>query len=390
MKDTTTPPSQPDEQTRIEEETGVNLGRRGLIKGATAMAAVGLGLHGQSQAKETSSTKAKQLSVAGYAYDRIRAIQDGSAGIEGYDIQFHTENIYGVNAGVFGPSRKYNISEVGLIPYIAKFANEDFRAYTLIPVFISRIFRHRNIFVRADSGIKKPEDLRGKRVGTTHYGSSACTWIKGFLEDQFGVKPGEMHWVEADKGSDGSTPKPQEYFLPENFPLEKGPKGVDESELLTSGKVDALILPITPKAFSDGDPMVQRLFPDLRAVETAYYKKEGVFPIMHAVAVQRDLADKNPALLQSIFEMYSKAKQAAYDDLETTTSLKVTLPWATAELEDTRALMGDNYWPYGIKANRKELEAVMRYMHDQGLTKRRVGVEEIFHPATLDFMEPAT
>jgi 4,5-dihydroxyphthalate decarboxylase len=196
-----------------------------------------------------------------------------------------------------------------------------------------------------------------------------------------------MHWVEADKGSDGSTPKPQEYFLPENFPLEKGPKGVDESELLTSGKVDALILPITPKAFSDGDPRVQRLFPDLRAVETAYYKKERVFPIMHAVAVQRDLAYKNPALLKSIFEMYSKAKQTAYDDLETTTSLKVTLPWATAELEDTRALMGDNYWPYGIKANRKELEAVMRYMHDHGLTKRRVGVEEIFHPSTLDFSE---
>jgi 4,5-dihydroxyphthalate decarboxylase len=108
---------------------------------------------------------------------------------------------------------------------------------------------------------------------------------------------------------------------------------------------------------------------------------------MHAVAVQRDLADKSPALLQSIFEMYSKAKQAAYDDLETTTSLKVTLPWATAELEDTRALMGDNFWPYGIKANRKELEAVMRYMHDQGLTKRRVGVEEVFHPSSLELTE---
>ncbi|MEP4076304.1 hypothetical protein [Haloferula sp.] len=362
------------------------LDRRGVLKAASMAAVAGLGLRGQSRAEEKSA-QPKSLSVAGYAYDRIRAIQDGSAGIEGYDLRFHVESIYGANSHVFGPSRKYNISEVGLIPYISKFANEDFRSYCLIPVFISRIFRHRNIFVRADSGINKPEDLRGKRVGTTHYGSSACTWIKGFLEDQFDVKANEMHWVEADKGSDGSTPKPQEYFLPDNFPLEKGPAGVNESELLTSGNVQALIVPITPKAFADGDPMVRRLFSNVRAVETEYYKKEGVFPIMHAVAIQRELADKNPTLLKSVFEMYSKAKQAAYADLETTTSLKVTLPWATSEFEDTRALMGDNFWPYGIQSNRKDLECIMRYMHDQGLTKRRVEVEKIFHPSTLDFSE---
>jgi 4,5-dihydroxyphthalate decarboxylase len=363
---------------------GSGVSRRGLIKAAVATAALGVGFRARSIA---AAAENDQLNVAGYAYDRIRAIQDGAVGIEGFDVSFHAENIYGLNANVFGPAQKYLVSEVGLIPYIAKFANEDFRAYTLIPVFISRIFRHRNIFVRTDSGIEKPEDLRGKRVGTTHYGSSATTWIRGFLQDQHGIKAGDMHWVEAVEGSDGSTPKPQEYFLPKDFPLEKGPPGVDESELLLTGRVQALMPPITPKAFLDRDPMVRRLYPNVFDAEKAYYKETGVFPIMHAIAIRRDVADKNPDLPKAVFEMYSKAKQAAYADLETTTSLKVTLPWATQEFEETRSLMGDNFWPYGIKANRKELEAVMRYTHEQGLAKRRVDFEEMFHPSTLNLME---
>lgn len=369
-----------------QKTTKSSFGRRGLIKAAAAMGTVG-GSARWGSTTTAAQAKSGQLSVAGYAYDRIRAIQDGVVGIDGFDVSFHAENIYGLNAAVFGPAQKYPVSEVGLIPYIAKFANEEFRAYTLIPVFISRIFRHRNIFVRTDSGIEKPEDLRGRRVGTTHYGSSASTWVKGLLRDQYGIKPEDMHWVEAVESSDGATPKPQEYFLPDDFPLERGPAGVNESELLLAGKVEALIQPITPKAFIDGDPAIRRLFEDVYAAEKTYHKETGVFPIMHAVAVRRDFVDQNPGIVEAIFEMYSQAKQAAYDDLETTTSLKVTLPWATQEFEETRALMGNNYWPYGIKANRKALELVMRYTHEQGLTKRRVAIEEVFHPFSLEFIE---
>ena len=380
------PQSNPAADRNDQQIASSSFARRGLIKGAAAMAGLGVAFRGRNHAADTATTK-NQLSVAGYAYDRVRAIQDGAVGIDGFDISFKAENIYGLNGSIFGPARTYSVAEVGLIPYIAKYANEDFRAYSLIPVFISRIFRHRNIFVRADSGIEKPEDLKGKRVGTTHYGSSASTWIRGFLQDQHQIRAEDVHWVEAVKGSDGSTPKPQKYFLPDGFPLEKGPAGVDESELLVSGTVQALVPPITPKAFLDRNPIVKRLYPDVFDVEKAYYRETGIFPIMHAIAIRRDVVDKNPDLPKAVFEMYSEAKQIAYADLETTTSLKVTLPWATQEFEETQELMGRNFWRYGVEANHKALDAVMRYTHEQGLTKRRVAIEEIFHPSTMDLIE---
>ena len=219
---------------------------------------------------------------------------------------------------------------------------------------------------------------------------SAPTWIRGFLQDIHGVRPEEMHWVETTKSSDKGNlqaDKLGQYLLPDGFPFEKGPPGVDESELIIAGDVDALIIAITPQAYLDRHPKVRRLYPDFRSAEREYYEKTGVFPIMHVIAIRKDFADANPDLPAMIFAMYSRAKQAAYDDLETTTSLKVTLPWVTQGFEDTRALMGDNFWPYGIEANRKELELVMRYTHEQGLAKRRLKVEEIFHPSTLKLSE---
>jgi 4,5-dihydroxyphthalate decarboxylase len=157
--------------------------------------------------------------------------------------------------------------------------------------------------------------------------------------------------------------------------------------MIIAGDVDALITAIEPKAYTDGHPKIKRLFPDVRAVEREYYKKTGVFPIMHVVAVRKDFADANPSLPKALFSMYSQAKQAAYDDLEAAEVLKVTLPWVNQDLEETRALMGENFWPYGVKANRKELDLVLRYTHEQGLAKRRLKVEEIFHHSTLNLIE---
>lgn len=330
-----------------------------------------------------------EVNIAGYAYDRVRAIQDGRLDLDGFDVRFHPENIYSLNEQVFGPKRTYEVSETGLIPFVTKFANEDFRAYTLLPIFVSRIFRHRNIFVRTDRGIEKPEDLRGKRVATPGYGMSSLTWIRGFLQDVHGVKPDDMQWIETAKSSDGAKLNSgfANYFLPDDFPLEKGPDGVDESEMILAGDVDALITAIEPKAYTDGHPKIRRLFPDFRSVEKQYYKQTGVFPIMHVIAIRKDFADANPTVPKALFSMYSQAKQAAYEDLATTTSLKVTLPWVTQEFEDTRKLMGDNYWPYGVAANRKELDLVMRYTYEQGLAKRRIRVEEIFHPSSLEMSE---
>ncbi len=148
-----------------------------------------------------------------------------------------------------------------------------------------------------------------------------------------------------------------------------------------------MITAITPRAFLEGNPNIKRLFPNVKAAEQSYYRNTGVFPIMHAVAIRTDIIDKNPSLPKAVFEMYSKAKKIAYDNLEGTTSLKVTLPWVADEFEETRKLMGTNFWPYGIEANRKELELVMRYVYEQGLTKRQIDFEEIFHPSVLTLLE---
>jgi len=363
--------------------------RRKFMKTSIAGATLGaLGVLG-GRAGQAAEAEKLQINVAGYAYDRVRAIMDGRAGIEGADVNFGVEDIYAVNKFAFGAEHKYEVTELGLIPFITKYINNDFRDYTLIPVFISRIFRHRNIFVHVDSGIEKPGDLRGKRVGTPGYGMSANTWIRGFLLDEYGVKANEMRWIETTKSSDGGALNKGlgGYFLPDGFPLEKGPPGVDESKLLLNGDCDALITAITPKAFLEGNPKIRQLFPDVRAAEKDYYKKTGLFPIMHVVAMRTDFIKANPWLPKAVFEMYSVAKQKAYADLETTTSLKVTLPWVTQEFEETRALMGENYWPYGIEPNRKELELVMRYVHEQGLVKRRLKFEELFHPSTLKLKE---
>jgi 4,5-dihydroxyphthalate decarboxylase len=381
----------------MEYEMTQNSKRRDFLKiaalGGAAGTLAGLGSLPAGAAGSVSKSDSKQveIKVAGYDYDRVRGIMDGKTGIPGRKVSFHYENIYALNASAFGPKKTYEVTEMGFIPYVNQYINNDFRDYTLIPVFISRTFRHRNVFVRADSDIKKPEDLKGKRVGTPGYGMAANTWIRGFLLDQHGVKADDMQWIETTKSSDGGALNKgfNQYYLPDDFPLVNGPPGVDESELLLSGACDALITAITPKSFSDGDPRIKTLFPDTRAAEQDYFRKTGLFPIMHVVAVRRDAIDADPTLPKAVFDMYSGAKQIAYDNMATTTSLKVTLPWVTQEFEQTQEIMGTNFWPYGIEPNRNELELVMRYVYEQGLAKKKLNFEEMFHPSTLTLVESA-
>ena len=354
------------------------------LSGAAALSL----LAARSGAAPAATTTAK-IKVAGYPYDRVQAIKDGVVGIDQADVSFHNEGIYSLNDHAFGPDKTYEVTELGLIPYVTKYINEGFRGYIPIPVFISRTFRHRDIYVNVNSGIEKPEDLRGKRVGTPGYGSSSCTWIRGMLHDEYGVAPGDMNWIETTKSSDikgvvnSGSGAGSRYELADDFPLVRGAPGVDESELLLSGGCDALITAITPTAYAERNPNIRRLFTSPKSAEQAYFKKTGLFPIMHVVAIQADAAKAKPWLPAAALQMYTEAKQIAYANLGTTTVLKTTLPWAMDEYEETQKLMGDDYWRYGIEANRKELDLVMRYTYEQGLVKRQIDFEELFHPATL-------
>jgi len=363
------------------------LNRRETLKlsGAAALGLLTTGNRGASA--EISDS---EITVAGYSYDRVQAIRDGQVGMAQEEVSFHDSNIYALNDLAFGPDKTYDVTELGLIPYVTKYINDDFRDYTLLPVFVSRTFRHRNLYVHADSGIEKPEDLRGRKVGTPGYGSSANTWVRGMLQDQYGIAAADLQWIESRQSSDikgsvsSSNGGGSRYQLADDFPLTSGPPGVDESDLLLSGGCDALITPITPRAYMEGNPKIRQFFSPLKEAEQQYFRDTGLFPIMHAVAIRRDLAKAKPDLPAKIIQMYSEAKRIAYANLATTTVLRTSLPWATEEYNETRHIMGDDYWRYGIEANRKELESVMRYAYEQGLVKRHMEFEALFHPSTLE------
>ena len=164
------------------------------------------------------------------------------------------------------------------------------------------------------------------------------------------------------------------------------PAGKDESELLVDRDVDALFHALEPRAFVEGNPKVRRLFKDVRAVEQDYYTRTGIFPIMHAVAIRNDLVKEHPWLPEAVFRAYSQAKTMAYQSMGKNWFFE-TLPWYAQEMENTRQVMGNNFFPYGIEPNRKALETLFRYSHEQGLAQRELTIEELFEPSTLKLME---
>jgi 4,5-dihydroxyphthalate decarboxylase len=337
--------------------------------------------------RTTSKFGPLSLTVAGYPFDRVKGLVDGSVKVEGCNTRFEVSSIYKLNAVAMGGNQKFEVQEIGLHPFMLAYANDNFRDFTLIPVFPLRTFRHKSIFIRTDRGIKKPADLKGKTVAVAGYSQSSLAWIRGILLHEYGIKPENMQWIISAKNSDQGKVSQNESALPVGVPIHFGPDGKDESELLVAGYVDAVFSAKEPQAYIDGHPKVVRLFSDYRKIERSYFSKTGIFPIMHAVAIRRDVVERNPWLPEAVFNAYSQAKQQMYKDLQELGWAMISLPWVGKELEDTRALMGDNFWPYGIAPNRKTLEALFQYSYEQGLAMRQLTVEELFHPSTLNFIE---
>ena len=339
---------------------------------------------------QATSTKELRIRIAGYDLDRVAGLIDGRVKPKGCETEFQVAKIGDMNSDVFGGDQSREVSEIGLSPFMLAYANEGFRDYSLIPVFPLRQFRHKSIFIRADSGIRKPEDLRGRRVATPAYSSTSLTWIRGIVQHEYGVRPDEIEWVVSSQDSSAAEAgeiSSQEAMLPEGLSMSRGPADKDESDLLVDGDVDALFHAGEPRAFVAGDPRVERLFRDSRKAEQDYFVKTGIFPIMHAVAIRKSTTDAHPWLPEAVFNAYSQAKQMNSLRMDKLGWIENSLPWYAQELEDTRRLMGKNFWPYGIERNRKALEALFRYSHEQGLAKRRLTVEELFHPSTLGLTE---
>jgi 4,5-dihydroxyphthalate decarboxylase len=379
-------------KTTDKKTFNTDYSRREFIKACalTVGAAAALSVSGYATAQTAVKSKGLPLSMAGYNFDRTRALIDGSVKIEGCDIRFKESGIGDINTHVFSGPQTLDVTEIGLHPFMLAYANDGFRDYSLLPIFPLRLFRHKSVFIRTDRGINKPEDLRGKKIATAGYSSTSLTWIRGIFEEEYGLKPEDLEWVISSKDSsakDAGKVSTQENIFPKGVSISMGPDGKDESDLLASGDVDAVFHAGEPRVYIEGHPKVGRLFPDYRSVERAYFSKTGIFPIMHAVAIKKSLVQQNPWLIEAVFKAYSQSKQKAYDYMAEAAWLKDSLPWFGQEFEETRALMGDNYYSYGIEPNQKTLETLFRYSHQQGLCSRELTIEELFVPASLKLTE---
>jgi 4,5-dihydroxyphthalate decarboxylase len=315
------------------------------------------------------------LTLACGDYDRMRALHTGAVtpkGVELNVLSLEPEEMFYRMARF----REFDVSELSLSTYtVLRGRGEPLVA---IPVFPSSMFRHSSIFVGSDAGIREPTDLVGKRVGIPKYHMTAAVWIRGMLEDEYGVAPKDIRWFE---GGEGARVKEVDITLPPDLPHQLVPAGKNLGEMVAAGELDAYIGARRPPAFFTG--RVRRLFPDYRRVERAYYEKTGIFPIMHTVVMREELASQHPWLPRSLYDAFVEAKRLAYQRLDFTAALPVSLPWVVAEVEETRALMGDDPFPYGVARNRKTVETLSGYSFRQGLAPRRLTAEEMFWESTL-------
>ena len=313
------------------------------------------------------------LTVGCRQYDHIRALSDGKIPLDDLDLQFvHLTPPSQIFLRMLH-DEAYDVSEMSLSSYMIALGKGD-RRFVALPVFPSRVFRHSYIWVHAQSGIAMPQDLKGKRVGIADYSMTALLFIRGLLQHQYGVAPQEIHWFR----------RRSEHVaidIPPGIRIENIGKDQTLDGLLEAGKLDALAVTSPPRAFLAGSPMVRRLFSDSRAVEAAYYRETKIFPIMHLMVMRRALYEQKPLLARRLCELLEAAKKVAFEGYEEGLS---SMPWTHLELEHARQMIGHDVAPYGMQKNLPTLEAATLYSYEQGLTKRRFRVGELFAEETLD------
>ncbi|MCZ8261950.1 MAG: ABC transporter substrate-binding protein [Beijerinckiaceae bacterium] len=316
------------------------------------------------------------LKTAFWDYDRTRPLIDGSVAVEGCRLSVEILRPEETFARALAEPG-FDLCELSFSNSVTAISKGEF-PYRLIPVFLSRAFRHSTIFVRRDAGIFAPTDLKGRRVGLQEYDMTAAVVVRGFLRD-YGVEPRDVDW----KVGEAQRTKSLDFPLghpPEGVSIEILPEGRTLEERLLAGELDAVISLRVPETFRQGDPRILRLFPEPAAAEKAWYSRHGIFPIMHVVGIRADLAGRHPGLARSIYRAFDLAKRKAVSELEIIQAPKVTLPWPHVALDEARSLMGPDPWPYGLAANRHVLERQLQWSMADGLQARPVRLSELFDP----------
>jgi 4,5-dihydroxyphthalate decarboxylase len=322
------------------------------------------------------------LTLAAGNVDRVRAIVDGRVQPEGIDLNYipldAEESFWRMTQ-----FQDFDASEMSGTAYIIERSRPNPR-FIAIPVFTSRVFRHNAIYVPADSDLTSPEQLRGRRVGLPEYNLTACVWMRGLLQHEYGVHPREIQWLVGGQEQPGRRER-AEVKLPPDIRVEPIPPTETLNAMLERGELDALMAPRIPRPFAAGSPRVRRLFADPWSVEEDYYRRTRIFPIMHLIVLRQEVFAAHPWAAQSLYKAFCEAKALCQREMYDATSLRVALPWLLREIERERVVMGtDNVWPYGLEASRPTLEAMVQYHVEQGLIPEPLKLESLFAPATLD------
>jgi 4,5-dihydroxyphthalate decarboxylase len=322
-----------------------------------------------------------KLTLSIWDYDRTRALADGSVQPDGIELNV-LEHPVEETFFRMARHREFDLAEMSMSSYTVSL-HRDPQPFIAIPAFVSRYFRHSSIFVSAKSGIREPRDLVGKRIGTPEYQMTAPVWIRGILADDYGVKPDSVeYWT----GGEEETQRDEKIRLdlPSRFKVR--PIGPDKtlSAMIAAGEIDALHTARAPSTFYSKPEAVKRLFPDYVAAERDYYRRTKIFPIMHVVAIRREIYEANRWIAMSLYKAFVEAQRRAYRSLRETAAHKAMLPWLVAGVEDAVRELGEDWWPYGFHGNRHVLDTFLRYHHEQGLSRRRLQPEEMFAPETLE------
>jgi len=320
----------------------------------------------------------KRLSLACWDYDRTTALATGRVRPEGIEL---TYLCLPVEETFFRMVRhkEFDVAEMSLSTYVLTLERD--RPFVAIPVFPSRAFRHNGIYVHVNAGIHEPRDLRGRTVGLPEYQVTACVWIRGILEDHYGLRSDSVRYVTGGLRTPGRREK-----------IDVAPTGVDISaigpddtleRMLVDGRIDALYTPRTPQPFLESDPRVGRLWEDPQAEEARYFERTRIFPIMHVIVIRREVYEADRWIAASLLKALEAAKTMAEERLEETVGSPCMLPWTYHDARRARELMGQDFWSYGVRSNVAVLETFLRYSFQQGLASHLYEPSQLFAPETL-------
>lgn len=324
-----------------------------------------------------------EISLACWDYDRALPVLDGRVGIEGFGVRAEAQppgTLFPLAVG----DAPFDVTEFSFASYVIQTARDECK-YIGVPVYLSRAFRHGAIYVRNDSGIETAKDLEGRVVGVPEYAMTLAVWVRGILADDFGVDVAKLKYRTGGLNEPGRVERLR-LDLPPEIDLQPLPQETSLNDAMMAGELEAIIAPAPPRAFTEDDPTVRRLIDPAGPAERAYFTRTGIFPIMHILAVRKDVAAMHPDLPRALFVAFEKARRQAMKRVKAVAEASANRdmsPWYAEAYEQAVSTMGADFWTYGVGGNEAALDAFCRYIHAQYLSERQIGIEELFHPDTL-------